>query len=251
MASDSPLHIEQSLKNLGFSKNETKVLIYLFQVKKASTEEVSRNTAITFASVQFSLSSLQRRGLIQVDSNGPDDQYQVCSKEAFDTWITEQREKHDALYEQAELDVGQFFSFVEEHSWQPGVQYYEGVDGIKEIYEDMLQVGQPLYSWIDLEEIENVLGDYMDEFIDRRVEADIMTYAIMPKKLYNTSYDPDGVEKREVRWKSNLPLNGEIRIYGDKVAVMTFDSDKPVGFVFQSALMTKLFKAVFDSQWDS
>ena len=251
MASRSPLQIEHSLKNLGFSKNETKVLLFLFQCKTSTSLDISKNVILPFTTVQFVLSGLERRGLVNLNSVGDEDIYTVCSQKEFNRWVDEQREKHDVLYKEAQRDIGNFFEFVEEHSWQPTVQYFEGVAGIKEIYEDMLDQESPLYSWIDLVETDSILGDYMMDFIDRRVEAGIETFAIMPENRFNKMHDPKEQEKRIIKWKRNLPLNGEIRIYSQKVAFMTFDGDKPVGFMINSPLISKLFKAVFDSQWNS
>jgi len=244
------LQIEQSLRNLGFTRHEVQALIYLIRVKKSTARKLSRETTIPYGMAKAVLTNLVRRDLVEVKSLGNNrEEYAFRGKEAFNQWLREAQQQHQSIYQQAEQDMSQFFENTEESQWQPEVLFYEGAEGIKEIYEDMLSTGKTLHSWIDLESIQATLGDYMANFIEKRTEQKIETLAIMPESRFNIEHDPNREEMRKIKWIKDLNINGEIRVYGDKVALMTFDGAKPVGFVFQSKVMAKLFLGVFDSVW--
>lgn len=245
----SAIQIKKSLRKLGFSENEIKIINFLFHKKKGSILKISRHTAISQSSVKFSLENLKLRKLLTSEKkkNGIEI-FEICSHENFLHWIDEQKEKHEEVYKTAKEDIHDFMSIIQDQTWKPGVSYYEGVEGLKEIYEDMLKTEKDIYCWTDIQKIEETLGDYMKRFIQQRIEKKIITYAVLPKNRSNILY-ANTEENREVKLVEELPIDGEIRIYGDKVAVITFDKTNPVGFVFKGHLITSLFRGIFQSYW--
>jgi sugar-specific transcriptional regulator TrmB len=246
----STLKIRQSLKTLGFSDNEIKVLLFLFRHKKATARDISRDTMISFSSTQYALSSIVSRGLAILLPTG-EDLFEIVSEKVFWEWVDRQQQEHRGIYEEAKQDIVKFFSQVEDNSWKPDVTYYEGADGIRDIYEDMLETGEDIYCWTDLTQIYDVLGDYAETFAKRRVEKGMKTYTIKPKKnVPNNPFANDPTRKdREMKLLADFPIDGEIRIYGDKVAIIQLNSDRPVGFIFEGRWIRDLFESVFQSAW--
>jgi hypothetical protein len=173
----------------------------------------------------------------------------VCDEDTFFRWIDSQEEKYAHLYEQTNTDIQDFFKLIQESVWKPGVLYYEGIDGIREIYNDILATGETIYAWTDLSAAYFPLGNFMDSFIAQRIERGIKMVVICPHTYDASSLNTDAEKLREVAISQAPSLNGEVRIYGDKVAVMTFDKDLPVGFVFQGRVITELFKTLFQDYW--
>ncbi len=252
MAQYSTLQIRQSFKMIGFSENEIKVFLFLFQQKKATAKEASKNVAISFSSAQYALSNLCRKGVIKCDPK-KNEEYEARSEKEILEWIEEQKKQHEGIYNKAKTDIHDLLSAIEGTSWHPAILYYEGIEGIIEIYEDMLNSAEEeIYSWLDIPKLEKILGGYLQEYINKRVKKKITSYDIMPENKVNLDYARRD-EKRKVKFveKENLPIDGEIRIYGDKVAVITFHNKKLVGFVFQGKTITALFRAIFKSAWES
>ncbi len=250
----STLHIRQSLKSLGFSDSEIKILNILFHHKEFTAREISKESTIAFSSVQYYLSKLISKGLITC-TPGEEEVFKVCSEQEFLNWIDEQKNTNQSVYDQAKLDIHAFLSDIHKSSWKPEVMYYEGKEGIVEIYEDMLQTAEStdknIYSWIDIEKTYEMVGaDYVPKYIKKRTEKCITSHDILPKNEMTLKHAQQN-ENREIKFAENFPIEGDIRIYGDKVAVITFDKKKPVGFVFQGSVITKLFRTIFDNAWDN
>ncbi|MCF7918023.1 hypothetical protein K9L27_03440 [Candidatus Gracilibacteria bacterium] len=247
------LQVRQSLKSLGFSDNEINILTFLFHVKKSSTEEISRQTAISLSSTQYGLNHLCSRNITRCSLRQKEDVFEICSDKEFFDWIDEQKQINQDIYEHAKQDISGFLSSMKESSWKPEVTYYEGVEGIKEIYENMLETAEKadkkIYSWLDISKIQESLGDYLFEYIKKRMEKNIVSHDIVPKNKVNVKH-AEKKEKREIKFVDNLPIDGEIRIYGDKVSVITFNEKKLIGFVFQGSIITSLFRAIFENAWN-
>ena len=246
----APLQVRQALKMLGFSDNETRILLVLFRERKATTLEISKKSVINFSTVQYLLSNLVKRRIVRPSSK-KEDVFETLSGSELKEWIEEQKQKNESIYSKATSEITDFLENLEESSWRPQVLYYEGKEGIKEIYEDMINTGKDIYTWTDIDRIYQTLGDYMYDFIEKRVKKNIAAYAIMPKNKMNLKHAEEGEkgEKRESKCIDNLPINGEIRIYDNKVAVIAFHGKKPVGFVLEGHIMTKMFMAIFENAW--
>lgn len=243
----APLQVRQALKMLGFSDNEVRILLVLFKEKKASTMDISKKSAIGFSTAQYLLTNLANRNVIRSTGN---DTYEVLAETDFSEWIDEQKKVNESVYTKAKIDIHNFLTNVVNESWRPEVLYYEGSEGIKQIYDDVIETGEDVYSWLDIEKIYPIIGDYLDTYIKKRAKKGMKSHAIMPANKANMEREHTG-ENREAKFKKNFDIDGEIRIYGDKVAVITFDGEKPVGFVFRGEIITRVFRAIFDSAWKS
>ncbi len=248
----SSVQLRQTLRNLGFSQNEIRILTFLLQEKKGSARTISQQTTLTFSAVQLGLSTLCNRNIIHC-GNEKEEMYEICSNREFIQWIEDQKQEAKKVYDHAKTDLEHFFELLKNNSWKPGVLYYEGKEGIIEIYKNMLQTAakadKKIHSWLDIKRLRDVLGDYLYEYIETRISLGIYSHDIVPENEVNLAHAEKG-EQRDIKFAKNMPIDGEIRIFGDKVAVITFDKEKPVGFVFEGAVVTSLFKAIFQSMWE-
>ncbi len=250
MIISAPLHIQQMFKRLGFSANEVKVLLCLFQKKQANAKTISKLTLISFSSVEYVLQTMVKRNLATSRHAEEGALYIACSDADFKAWLDGERNRINTMYNEAEEEMKIFLHDTHEQNWKPEVTYYEGVEGIKEIYDDILKEEKEIYCFTDVVKMGNILGDeFLKDIVEKRKKKQASLFAIEPLFL------KDIVEKRknkftQVRLVDIKPINGEIRIYGNKVAVITFDDEKPVGFLFEGKIIADLFKVFFKSYWN-
>jgi sugar-specific transcriptional regulator TrmB len=243
----APLQVRQALRMLGFSENEVRILLVLFKEKKASTVEISKQAALSFSTAQYLLKNLVNRKIVRA-SGTEEDTFETLPEKELSDWIDEHKKINESLYEGAKSDLNNFLTNIKDESWRPEVLYFEGEEGVRQIYEDVLSTGEDIYSWVDIDKLRPVIGDYLEEYIKQRKKRGITSHSIMPKSKSNVEREHEK-ENREARIVKRMDIDGEIRIYGDKVAVITFDGKRPVGFVFRGEVITRLFKAIHDTMW--
>ncbi|MBT4936586.1 winged helix-turn-helix transcriptional regulator [Candidatus Peregrinibacteria bacterium] len=242
------LNFQQALRQLGFSIDEIKIIGFLFYEKKAGITEISKQTAISYSTIHYLMANLERKDIVKC-LHKKDEIFEICSEKDFIYWIREQKKVNQEIYNNAESDMQSFFSTVKETVWKPDILYYEGKEAVIEIYEDMLKTNEDIYCWTDIRKIHDTLGEeYIKDFIKRRSKKNIKTYAIMPENDTNKKRDQKE-EKRESKFVKNLPINGEVRIYGNNVSVISFDKNKPVGIVLKGGVITSLFEIMFKKFW--
>ena len=82
----APLQVRQALKMLGFSDNETRILLVLFRERKATTLEISKKSVINFSTVQYLLSNLVKRRIVRPSSK-KEDVFETLSGSELKEWI--------------------------------------------------------------------------------------------------------------------------------------------------------------------
>lgn len=165
------------------------------------------------------------------------------------SWIDDRKKEINDQYENAKEEMKKFLMMVDESSWKPNVSFYEGVDGIKAIYNDMVSTGEDICAWTDISLIQKTLGQkFLTDYISRRVKKGIKSSSILQQNRVNKSYSKKE-QKRETKIVKDLDIEGEIRIFGPKVAVITFDKEELVGFVLESPTVAEMFRRIFQNSW--
>ncbi|MBR6505640.1 winged helix-turn-helix transcriptional regulator [Candidatus Saccharibacteria bacterium] len=115
----------------------------------------------------------------------------------------------------------------------PGARTLEGVEGIKEVYRDTLRVKKDIYFlrtvadipfWNDDEE----LSDFLSQYREQRAIMGIHTYALTPvtsRSIKNMRSGKDSAWNFQRVWmpEGDYTAPAEIMVYGDKVAISTYD----------------------------
>lgn len=124
---------------------------------------------------------------------------------------------------------------------QPKVRFFQGVEGIKEIYEDTIRVrGQNIYGIGDFEyyfpETQNKeLNDWIWSYATRRAKKNIWYIGIINKSpMSDRAHKRRREQKRKLKMLKNIYLPVEFNIYGNKVAVMSTYRDM-VGLIIEDA----------------
>jgi len=211
---------------------------------------MSRLTTISYSTCQYVATHLVRLGILTTNVEHGVEYFTVCSIHDFTNWIDERRQEIDEQYEDAKKEMRLFLKMVREDSWKPNVNYFEGIEGIKAIYNDMIETGKDICAWTDISLIEKTLGvDFLNDYIKRRVKKGIQSSSILQRNEVNVAYS-EREQKRESKIVDQLPINGEIRVYGAKVAVITFEQDNLVGFVLESPTVAEMFRLIFKDHWE-
>lgn len=167
-------------------------------------------------------------------------------KQKYDQAHAEQLELQSLLPQLTQL----FLTSVE----KPVVSTFQGVDGLKHIYEDTLKVGQPIYAALTTDDVEPELFKWITRtYTKKRIQANIPVHVLVASGGWAEEYvKRDTKELRETRLvpKSTFPFQHEIDIYGDKVAFINFrKGGSLVGIVIHHPQIARSMQALWSLAW--
>lgn len=138
---------------------------------------------------------------------------------------------------------------------QPKVRFFQGVEGIKEIYEDTIRVPrQNIYALGDFEYYfpetqDKQLNDWIWSYASRRAKKNIWYIGIINKSpMSDRAYRRRHEQKRKLKMLKNIYLPVEFNIYGNKVAVMSTYRDM-VGLIIEDTPIAETLRNFHQAIW--
>lgn len=137
---------------------------------------------------------------------------------------------------------------------KPNVQFYEGLEGLRKVYDDILEIGQDILviSAPTGEGKENILH-LVREQIEKQVAQNIKTKAITSHGSGATATPVSEDEKYLITRKmvpaEKLKIPAQIIIYGDKVAITNF-KETIITVLMESKYIKDTFSTIFEYMWE-
>lgn len=248
------MKLKQALEVIGLSKIEVDAYLALLKTAGAQPASILANrmgiNRTTAYKALLNISKLglatktMKHGIICFFAEDPEDTLKALIHEKQETLQEVNASILEAL---PSLIVGE-----EGSPHLPKIRYYEGIEGIKQIYEAVLKEGADVYRYGDITKIYSTLGEFTEDYIKRRNKMGITTHAIMPyHKRSEELYKKDKEELRKALYIPHdlFPIEGEVRIFGNKVAIMSLKKDSPIAVIIESEIVARMFKSIFMLTW--
>jgi len=243
--------IKDSLfEEIGLNHSEIKIYKRLLEYGELSPPRLSELTGLTRQNAYAALRTLSNKELIDEDRRKKKLTYRPVHpgklNELVDRKIDESREVHRSLQSFLPELEGMYFLSGN----KPGITYFEGLNGVKRIYEDILkdkpnqvQVFRSVYD-------KERLDKYLTWYIKRQLAAGIETRIISPKLVTDDLIEKDKKLNRARKYvpESLFRINTQIMIYNNNIAFITLEK-KLMGFVISSKDVAQTLRTIFETLW--
>jgi len=239
------------LGELGLSLEEAKVYIAILELGGGYVSTIAKKSGVNRVACYHTLGKLVDRGIVNsLEKNN----VKYFAVENVKVIVDKQKE----LLKKAERLLPELGALVNKSAYRPKMQYYEGINGIKNIFEDTLTTKKELLGYTNLAELPEVLQeDYLKDYAKRKVDLGIKTRMLSPiskdglkylSKYYPKGFDHNLVEILFVNSKQFL-FEYEINIYDNKVAIVSLNPDELIGLIIESPVYANTQRAIFDLAW--
>ncbi len=232
--------------SLGLTKQEAAVYLAALELGEASVQELARKAGIKRTSIYNFIDRLKDRQII------------------FET-KKKQRSIFSAAHPHQLLELGkmrlselenampQLLAINNRSSRKPRVTFHENIEGIKEVYNDMLNQKQMIVCWSDQKHMWPTLGkEYCEHFPPERARRGIPLKMIATDTPENRGYAKKDKElARETKFiTSDSDLRTEINIYGNKVILASFRSSPPFAVLIEDRDVAETLRVTWKELWE-
>ncbi len=238
-----------SLTNLGLSAVESKLYLAALELGQSLPKHLAEKAAIKRPTLYEFLPKLLEQGLLSETVIGKRRYLVAEDPEVF------LDKKHSDLA-QIELLVPQLRLLLATASVKPKIIFYEGVEGLKKIYQDNLRENEPTLELVGIDKIQPEIETYINRYyIPSRVKKRIALKMLISGSEKNDSwnYKTDPYMLRETKTISNkfFPIPMDCNIYGDTVALAVYRSDsEPIGLIIRSKEIATTMRSLFNFIWE-
>ncbi len=237
-----------TLQNYGFSEKEAKVYLTVLELWTSIASTIARRAELNRVTTYTILEDLKRDGIANETAKEGVKYYSVISP---DILLKQIEQKYESFKEK----VPEMLALAEKFGSKPKIQFFEGLEGIKKMYGDLLtSTTEPISAFLGLESISLKLHEHLEkEFLPQRVKlgikARVISHAGEKNKIYKSM---DKKTLRETRMVKDVDfiLHHEINIYGDnRVAIAMFNNEEMSAIIIHSKKFHDTLLSIFNFIW--
>lgn len=242
--------LENELKHIGLNEKEAKVYLAALELGPTNIQNLTKKSGIKRSTVYEMIKSLKNSGLMAETIKGKRKFIVAAEPENLKKGL---KEKEKLLSEiMPELKSISNVGFV-----KPKITFYEGKDGIREIYRDTLKSKNKMTLWFSpiKSMLETIGEDFLNHYVEKRTEKGIWVKSVYITQERVTDYkylQPETFEKtlRKIRFTPpDITIKNTICIYDNKVAIMSSRKEL-FGFVIESDDYANMMKVFHDLLWN-
>jgi sugar-specific transcriptional regulator TrmB len=241
---------KNQLTNLGFSAKEASVYIALLELGPSTTSEISRVAKINRTTGYDILESLVRDGLVNPIGESKIQKFVAENPDKVIVFLENKIKLGEQRLKQAYNLLPELFSIYNVDE-KPKVKYYEGIDKVKEAFEDTLTAEVEIVGYaVGADAFTAVSEEYLRDYFKRRVAKNIKVRVIAPDDpdtLKVTARDDEELRESLIVPRDKFYFTTETNIYNNKVLIMSWKEKFAV--MIESKEIADAQKKVFELAW--
>ena len=236
----------KNLQQIGLTENQAKIYLACLELGETNIKDISLKSNIKRTSIYDLIPDMINAGILKQTIQGKKRKFLAIGPEELKTLL----KKRDMLLEQIMPDLRSLDNVT---GTRPKVLFFNGIEGLKNAYEDLLNYKNTTVRGWASEDLVEMLGDeWIDSYIKRRLQKGIKEYMIYPiGKTSKKYFAKDNEHKRTSKLidPKKYKFDIEINIYHNKVAMVSA-KDK-VAVIIESKPIVNTLKTIFQICWDS
>lgn len=238
--------IESLLENTGLTHKESKAYVAALELGETTIERLAKKSGIKRTTLYDVVDNLKGRGLISTLRRKKRTYYYAEDPRAISGQLKEKQETFESILPEL-LSIA---NFIEK---KPRIRYFEGLEGLKEVYKETLKFpNQEMLAWISEEAFTNFDEPWIRKhYIPKRIAQKIWVRAIVPDtSVMRTFKAADGASLRQTRLVSGekFPFAIELSLYGkNHIAIMAFE--EKIGMLIESQKIYTTLRSIFEMNW--
>lgn len=254
-AHSSFMEISQILQDFGLTLPETTVYLASLELGPQPASVIAKKAGLKRGHTYNMLALLIQKGMVQEFTKDKVRYFSSRPPSTLLSMVSHREEGLQRLKQGLLTIIPNLEKIFNPLLVQPKVRFFQGIPGIKEIYEDTIRIaGTPIYALGDFdfffpEQKNKELNDWIWKYANRRAKKNIWYFGIMNKsKMSDQAFRSRREQKRKLKMLSGIYLPVEVNIYGNKVAIMSTHRDM-VGLIIEDAPIAETFRNFHRGIW--
>ena len=243
--------LENDLKSIGLEEKEAKVYLAALELGPTNIQDLAEKSGIKRSTVYEMIKKLEPAGLITESIRGKRKIYIASEPKELKKSI---REKEQLLNQ----ILPELMSLNNASSTKPKITYYEGRDGLRQIYNLALETVTKKVDWVSpIRPIIETVGEkFLEEHIEKRAKEKywIRSIQITDQQVETYKYlDPTTFEKTYRRVKFAPPgmdIPTVFGIWDNKVAILSTRKEG-FGILIESEELVRTMRTFYELLWNA
>lgn len=246
--------IEKVLESLGLTDKEVAIYLALLPLGNAPASALGNRTGINRSTAQYICQQLTKKGIIRSLQKNNTFIYSPESPEKLLYLIDQEKKVLEEKTEQTNRIIGQLKGMINPQAVLPKVKFFEGVDGLIEMFEDALTERKTLYGAAKLDNsVDERMFKYVtDRYVPERIKLKFQAFMLFNDDEMSKQYQQNDTAMNRISMLMPLeefPFESSCHIYGDKVAYYSWHKNDLSGVIIQNTHIHNTALSIFKAAW--
>src|SRR3989338_886746 len=231
------------LEDIGLSNAEIKVYLALMELGTTTAGPILEKSGLQNSVVHMTLNKLIERGFVTFVKEGKRNHYQAANPKHIIDFISEKKERFEAILPELLLKQKQAKE-------KPEIISFRGIMGIKELLMELLEAGGKEHHTFGSTAKSLMLGDaWWVSYHKKRSQLGIKAKLLFNESLAHWKAEKKYPKSEEKYTKSGFEPLTETIIRNDKIGIIVW-TDKPLGVIIHQKEATESYDQFFKIMWD-
>tara|TARA_Y100000310_G_C20595560_1_gene770319 strand:- start:510 stop:1199 length:690 start_codon:yes stop_codon:yes gene_type:complete len=226
---------EEMLRSWGLNDKEVKVYIANLKIGSSTVQKIANIAGLNRTSSYDILKSLERKGFASYTIQSGKKYYQATNPNKLSDIL---KERENMLRK----SLPELKAISESVVKRPKIEVYTGKDGLKTIFEDILEHAKSFDVIASKKQLFKLFKYYLPHFVERRKKKGIKVRLINEIEPYDTSV-PYKLMKSKIKTATWL--------YNGKIAMISLEESEPIGILIEEKNFFKSQKMMFNFMWEN
>ena len=241
--------IEKQVQATGLSSNEVSADLALLDLGKGTVSQISRKAGLNRTTGYDILDRLVAKRLVSISGKEPKQEYLAESPDRIENLLLDELEEKQNQLENARKTIPQLKS-MHNVAGRPQIRFYEGTEGLQQVYEDTLTSNEPIRAYASVEDVHKALPNYFPQYYKRRTQKNIPIRAIFtdtPEGRELSKHDEEEIRQSAFVSAQQYGFHPEINIYDNKIMIASWR--EKLGIIIESGEIADAMKKIFELAW--
>ena len=237
----------KELEEIGLNEKEASVYLASLELGETNISRLAKKSKIKRTTTYLIVDSLKEKGLVSEIRKKGKSLFYAEDPRSIEDMLEEKKNKLAKI-------MPELLSFTNLIDKKPEIRYFEGDEGIKNIYKDMLKYPEKeMVSWFSDDYAKDFDESFFEDyFFKKRVEKKIFARIIVPdnkKTRLLKERDKEHLRKTKIISADLFDVKVEINIYG-KGSVTIISFKEKFALIIESKMIHDSLKNIFELIWN-
>lgn len=240
------MEIKYILEQINIDGKKAEIYLACLEMGGATGYLLAKKTGLKRPTVYDLVNQLMKEGLVYKSVKGNIKYFSPADPEVLISRLREKEAKIRSIMPALQ-------DLYNSPKTKPFIRYFEGKEGIKEMYEDSLRSckkGDEILAYVG-EDVMAHLPEYAENYVMRRVGKSIRLRGIYKQDAEIKEYLAKNIEQlreSKVLEEKYFPVSNETNIYKNKVAIASYGTEM-FGMIIESEEIARSQRAIFELAW--
>lgn len=236
-----------TLTTFGLNEPQAKTYLTLVQYGPSTPPALAKSTGETRTNAYKILEQLEALNLVSKVEKNKKLVYRSSHPVELEKLAKIERDRVLEKEKQVRQALPSLLNFYHTYSEQPGVRFFQGQDGLREIFDDMLRTQKEVYLIRSPSDVGYYDKQFFQTFQTKKAKLGIKTIALTPD--HSTANRDPAIDEKFLLERTWLPKDAytgasDWYVYGDKMAIISY-GEEGIGMIIDSPLIAESFKQLF------